>query len=269
MLSILKNMVSRYHSSSMRKRHIIFHHHIFKNAGSTVDQILKKNFKELWQEVEGEHPWSTLDSSYVLEFCKKNPELIAISSHQARWPLPNTSDIHFHPLLFLRHPLDRVGSVYAFEKRQPTTSQSLGARVARENDFEGYVRWRLADGNGAVIKNFQTIFLSGRLKDMRSAVASKEDLISALEHLEQLPTYGIVENFADSIARMGENLGTQFENLDFSYSIENKSNERKADLKDRIADIKDNLSPGLYQELLEKNFFDLEIYEKASKSRIS
>jgi hypothetical protein len=244
-------------------RRIIIHYHIFKNAGSTVYSILKNNFGDRCGSIEGINPWDTLGSDAILKYAMENPSLKTISSHQARLPVPKCLNLVFHPLIFLRHPIDRVGSVYSFERREPLSSPSLGVKIAHENDFAGYVKWRLSEGNGAVIKNFQTVHLSGRQNDMRVAIATDNDLKDAIEKISQLPVFGIVELFDESIARMSNHLSQYFERLDVNYSVANRSMERKNTIQERLDDIKIMLGLDLYQELLLKNVLDMQLYDHA------
>ena len=246
-------------------RNIIIHYHIYKNAGVSLDSILRSNFGDACGGIEGPHPWDTIDSARVLRYAEDNPNLAAISSHQARLPAPVAAAISFFPVLFLRHPIDRVGSVYSFEHRQPAGTQSPGVQVAQQNDLRGYVRWRLsgAENSGAVIKNFQTVHLSGREKDMRTAVANRADLSVALERIDALEFFGIVELFDESLTRMRQYLAKGFGKIDVSSTHENKSGERKASIDDRIHDLENALGRDLYARLLEQNALDLELYDYA------
>jgi len=256
-------------------RHIIVHYHIYKNAGSTIDSILKYSFGkrfgfgqhfgfgERCGSIEGSNPWDTLNSDDVLKYAIDNPHIKVISSHQARLPVPSHTNLEFHPILFLRHPIDRAGSVYSFERRQPVNSSGPGVKIARENDFAGYVKWRLSEGNGAVIRNFQTVHLSGRQNDMRVATATENDLRDALVTISQLPFFGIVELFDDSIEKMRKYLSQYFKKIDIKYSVANRSSERKNTLHERLDDMKKMLGADLYQDLLDKNALDMRLYEHA------
>jgi hypothetical protein len=246
----------------LHMRHIVLHYHIYKNAGSSIDSILRYNFRDSCGSIEGNYPWDTLDSATILRFAQENPNLKVISSHQARLPQPVDSNIIFYPLIFLRHPIDRIGSVYSFERREPLNSRNPGAKIARENDLAGYVKWRLS--HGAVIKNFQTIFLSGREKDMRTATATKAELDIAQERIKNLDFFGIVELFEDSMLKMKHFLTQRFGNINTPViSIENKSCDRKSSIEERIREIQLTLGIDLYTELLEKNALDLELYNNA------
>lgn len=246
-------------------RHIVIHYHIFKNGGSTIDSILKKNFSPYWTSLEGQKPWNTLGSKNILDYVNINPKIRVISSHHTRLPEPISSNIIFYPIIFLRHPIDRVGSVYSFERRQPKDSFSLGAKIAQNSEFAGYVKWRLSEGNGCVIKNFQTVHLAGREKDMRTAIADELDLRIAFDRLNKLRFIGIVEMFEDSLSNMQRFLAQQFGFIDTSYSIHNKSPDRKNSIRERLEDIRCELGKALYEELIEKNRLDIELYKYAVK----
>lgn len=240
-------------------RHVVLHYHIYKNAGCTVDAILKKNFTHA--DIEGVNHYDTVDAQELLQFVLAHPHLKAISSHTTRLPGPCDQNVMFHPLVFLRHPIDRVGSVYSFERQVPANTHQAG-NIARETNFREYVRWRLVEGNGPTITNFQTIYLSGRERDMRTAVATKSDLETALERLNVLGFVGIVELFDDSIRRMQSYLSPYF-SVDTSFEVENRSADRKETLEERIEEIEIALGPNLYAELLDRNALDLELYKKA------
>ncbi len=244
-------------------RHVILHYHILKNAGTTVRAVLEANFRGKCGDAEGPNPWDTIGEDVILEYAAAHPELKVISTHQGRLPAPVDSLAEFHPVVFLRHPIDRAASVYEFEHREPAESPSLGSRVARSNDLTEYVKWRLSDGNGAVIRNFQTVFLAGRERDMRSAIASREDLELALARLRELAFFGIVERFDESLARLKRYLVPHFGDLDIAYTRQNVSPGRQSRLLDRLDEIKSTLGNSLYDELVSKNALDLELYVAA------
>jgi hypothetical protein len=246
-------------------RHIVIHYHLFKNAGTTIDTVLHNHFGDACGAVEGAHPWETLAPAEVAAYALANPALRAISSHQARLPVPEAAGIAFHPVVFLRHPIDRAGSVYAFERLQPPESPSLGARIAREQDFAAYVRWRLTPGNGAVIRDFQTTHLSAREADMRTARATQADLADACARLDALPFFGLVERFDESLDRMRTWLAPHVGALPARYTVENSSEGRKTTLEERLQEIATALGPDLYQQLLQENALDLRLYEHATR----
>lgn len=246
-------------------RQVIIHYHIFKNAGSTIDSIFRRKFKNGYASIDGNTPGGTLDAQYLLHYVETHPKVKVISSHQCRPPAPVSNSINFHPILFLRHPIDRVGSVYLFEKNQPANDSDSNTIMAQKNDLAGYVKWRLAENNGAVIKNFQTIYLAGREKEMKSARATRTDLETAIERLTKLDFFGIVELFDESVTQMKKYLSKPFGMINTAYSVQNKSQGRKPTLAERLEDLRNSLSSTLFDELIDKNSLDLELYDTALK----
>jgi hypothetical protein len=260
---VLKKILNIGLTSVQKPRHVILHYHVFKNAGSTVSSILINNFgASQCGDIEGKNSWDTLSDSDILRYAINNPGLKAISSHHARLPVPNHSDFVFHPLIFLRHPIDRIGSVYSYERKRPASDKSLGVRIAHEYDFAGYVKYRLTDGS-APIRNFQTVHLSGHYTDMRKAIATEEDLKMAMETLSQLKFFGIVELFDKSMVKMKRYLSGHFHNFNINYVAANIDADRKNTIEDRLDEIKSSLGQNLYQELLDKNALDLQLFNQA------
>src|SRR6185437_1347384 len=133
---------------------LVFHYHLFKNAGTSVDEMLKINFGDKWEQGEFRHPAGKhSDTDEVAAFLRLRPHLRAFSSHTALLPLPEIGRLVF-PIFFIRHPIDRINSAYSFERRQ--IADTHGARLAKEQDFPGYVRRLLESPGNGQARNFQT-----------------------------------------------------------------------------------------------------------------
>lgn len=243
-------------------RHIVLHYHIFKNAGVTIDTILRKNLGSDWGSIEGEPSSEILSNESLLKYIFENPGLRAVSSHEARLPSPVESTIIFYPFLFIRHPIDRIGSIYSYRRSQPGGIR-LANKVARETDFAGFINWSLSHPINQPILNVQTGFLSGTLKKGQINTPTSDDLKVALKRLNELIFFGLVEFFDESLIRMQEYLYGAFGKFDLSYTVQNKSYDRKSTLQERLDEIEFSLGPRLYSELVEKNSLDLELYENA------
>jgi hypothetical protein len=244
-------------------RNVIIHYHIFKNAGSTLDTILKQNFAGNTGLIEGPFAWSTLSPGEIAHYLRENKNLIAVSSHQARLPSPQCAGIQFYPLLFIRHPIDRLESIYEFDRRQP--NENLPARMAKQHDLAGYLAWRLRHNNGAIIRNFQTIHLAARELDMRTACANAHDLQFAKARLSELPCFGIVDRFDESINIIANYLKPTFGELSWNGAIENRSSSRKETLAERLQDTKNMLGEAFYAKILALNTLDMELYRYANE----
>ena len=86
-------------------RTVILHYHYFKNAGTSVDDILARNFPGAWMtgEFDGMN-----NHEAVARWIAANPQASAFSSHTAQFPLPAIEGVMVLPVVFLRHPLDRI-----------------------------------------------------------------------------------------------------------------------------------------------------------------
>lgn len=247
-------------------RTVIVHYHLFKNAGTTVDGILNRNFPgEAHGHLEGPYPWSTVSSNEILDFALSKADLRVISSHQARLPLPQHPSVTFVPVLFLRHPIDRFASVYEFERRQPADSLSPSVAVARNGNLAAFAEWTVAREATAVCRNFQVAHLAGAQSDMRYARATHDDYLQALAHLKSLPFFGMVESFEESLDSLQEFVRPHMGELNIDFLIENVSPGRKATLESRLEHIESELGASLYRELLELNALDLLLYHEAKQ----
>lgn len=113
-------------------RFLLVHYHLFKNAGSSVDAILRANFAERWRAAEFPAAPAT-QLPLVAQLLAEDRELTALSSHTLRLPpgrIPGAAAI---PIVFLRHPLDRLKSAHNFERMQEADTR--GARLARQHDL--------------------------------------------------------------------------------------------------------------------------------------
>jgi hypothetical protein len=237
----------------------VVHYHIFKNAGTSVDHALAAAFGSRWATIEGPTPTSRLPETALRRALEAEPGLRAISSHQARPPVPPG----VLPILFLRHPVLRAHSVWRFARRDAT--QPIHA--AAQGSFADFLRW--ADGLGpgsVVIRDYQTIHLSAaswRVADLLEAEAGRDDLREARALLEGLPGFGIVEAFARS-ARLFERL---YRPLlpGFALPVLRENRTNPWDLPDAVQlhRIRVGVGERLYRRLLDMNAHDLALYHAA------
>jgi len=98
-------------------RIVIAHAHIFKNAGTTIDWILQRNFGKKFLDDRNDQLIRS-DTEYVAKLLSKNKKLKAFSSHSLPLPVNQIEGIDLQVMCMLRHPLLRVRSVYDFERKQ-------------------------------------------------------------------------------------------------------------------------------------------------------
>ena len=244
-------------------RSVIIHSHLFKNAGSSFDWALQKNFGESFLDHRDDKNMMK-GADYLEEFIGNNPDLNAISSHHVKFPLPEINDIQFLPVILLRHPIDRVGSVYSFEKQQ--VSDSLGAVAAKKMTFKEYVKWRLLPNIPIAIRNFQTsrcLDVPTTIKTMVTRPLREADFNNALQRINDLMLLGIVDLYDESMVLFEEALRPYFPQVDLSYKRQNVTSDRKKSMEDRVNAIYKELGLELANRLLVENCWDLKLYTEA------
>ena len=199
-------------------RHILLHGHIFKNAGSTLDWSLRRSFGAAFCEHRDdvamrEAPGNALAAALTDE------TIVALSSHNLPSPPPQIPGVCFQSLFLLRNPIERVLSVYAFERAQQ--ADTPGAQAARRMSLQDYVAWRLQDSVRPVIRDFQTRFLAGGALRHSAGPLSEEDVVCARQRLADGAPVGIVERYDDSMVALEGVLKPVFPDIDLACVPQN------------------------------------------------
>ena len=242
----------------MSQRQVLVHHHLFKNAGTSVDHILKKNFGNTWTEIEGPDS-KKLTQEDLIKHLNQSPQIKAISSHTAEIVPLNSVDFHLIPILFFRHPIDRIRSAYDFERIQNVDTP--GAKMAKTGSFNDYFEWRLSSGSPWQVSNFHAF----RLKDYFEPISNSNAdrfLPNALDVIDSLPVFGLVERFEESMKLIELYLNKFFPKFKTFSSHENRS-RRYYSLGENLSEFSDQIGHQTYKRLLEKNYMDLSIYDYA------
>lgn len=228
----------------MSTRTVILHYHLFKNAGTSVDQALAENFHEKW--LTKEFPVNGDSNAPLVAEWIAQSNAVAYSSHTAMGPLIQLPQVRVLPLLFLRDPIERIKSAYRFERSQK--ADTYGAILAKELDFEGYVRARLGKAGDRQCADFQT----HRLATLVAAPGSSE-LERAKLALRRLFFVGRVEDFDASMSKLMRKLKTFYP--EFTYRPVHKNSSTKSD----------SLCSGDFLEfLLGRNQKDIELLRELS-----
>ncbi len=152
---VLGENVSERRSRPTGSRPVIVHCHLFKNAGSTLDWSLKRQFGAGFIDHRDDDSMRQ-GASFLGPYIESHTELSAISSHHVRLPLPVSEEFQILPIIALRHPIDRARSVYDFERRQE--ADTPGAIHAKKLSFADYIRWRMQPDVSPIIRNFHCSF---------------------------------------------------------------------------------------------------------------
>ena len=244
-------------TESILPRPIILHCHVFKNAGSTLDWSLHRQFGDkFFDHRDGDD--MRLGADFLGPYIENHTALSALSSHDVRFPLPASKDFQILPIIAVRHPVDRARSVYDFERRQDANTP--GALKAKELSFVDYIHWRMLPDVGSTIRNFHCAFLTSNFH----TEIDEQGYLDSVALLAKTPLVIIVERYDESMLLLEHNLQQYFPDIDLSYIRQNTTPERESNIEQRISHVFDELGPELTAEFRKKNHWDMKLYEDAS-----
>lgn len=244
----------------MSERTVILHYHLFKNAGTSLDAALKENFSEEngeWVTKEFPHQ-PAKNRAELKQWIIDNPQAKCFSSHTAIFPVPEIEGARIIPVMFFRHPIDRIASAYAFEKKQG--GDGFGPTLARNTTLAGYIETRLSVKADRQCRNFH----AHRLASMFGEKMGDEEA-RAKKAIEALPFIGLVEKYSESLEKL-EALFIQegFENIRLKAVEKNVSRNVKKNLSNKLEDIKEQVGQEQFEIVLNKNSIDISLWEKLS-----
>lgn len=244
-------------------RSVITHGHIFKNAGTTFDWSLQRNFGDGFLDHRDDKIMREHGTRHLGELLSEHKEIKALSSHHLCHRMPQLPGCSIFPVYFLRHPLERIASVYAFERRQ--LADTAGARAAKEKTLAEYVRWRMQPGVPRTIRNYQTIYLAG----VHNYSADDEPGLgifgTAMSVVRATPLIGIVCRYDESMVMIEHHLRDAFPKLDLSYVHQNVSPAGTLNHgENSIESVLKQLGP-LQEQVIDNNSLDLAIYQLVNR----
>lgn len=229
-------------------RHVILHCHLFKNAGTSVDHILRDNFGTRWLSREFDAECG-VNAQTVGDWIVQSANGVAYSTHTLIGPLPKLPGVEVIPVLLLRDPVERIASAYRFERGQD--AQTQGAILAKQHGFAGYVHARLSLSGDRQCRNFQTERLAAMAPDIPGSELDRA--YAALRALMQAGVLGLVSDFAGAMARL-QDVARRYHPA-FTWQ------PVKANASGKAAG--QSMSPDMRQVLLETNKDDLELLRRA------
>jgi hypothetical protein len=199
------------------QRTVVLHYHLFKNAGTSLDQILKQNFADAWvtEEFDTNKQSNTPD---IENWITQKPSACAFSSHTMKGPLPRIEGVQIIPVVLLRDPVARIRSAYQFERAQ--TSDSWGAQLAKQHDFEGYVRARLEREKDRQCRNFQTCRLAALIANKQPELMRAFD---GIRLINAAGVIGLVSDFEGTMDLLTKRLRKPFPNFQWTQARANSS----------------------------------------------
>ena len=97
-------------------------------------------------------PFSVIDQDQLSTIIQRHPNAIACSSHQIHLPPPSATQFRPIPVVFIRHPLLRIRSVFLFGKRG---AEKVLETVTRSDPLAGLEDWITQKPLGKSFANLQ------------------------------------------------------------------------------------------------------------------
>jgi len=230
---------------------------LFKNAGSTIDWALKKNFGSSFVD-HRQDDLMRQGASYLGPYLEKKLKASALSTHHLVLPLPELENTRLLVMTMFRDPIERVTSVYNFERKQKCNS-TPGVIHARKLPIADYIRWRLRPKVGGTIRNFH----SRRMLPFKKPCGedfhfSNTEIIEA--SVKKMDMLGIVDRFDESMVLFEETLRRHFPKIDLSYAPQNIGQTVGESKEGRLAWLEAEIGRETYELLVQKNKHDIELY---------
>ena len=255
------------HTTMMKKRNVLLHYHIFKNAGTTFERVLDENYGDRHMTFDGPFSFSLINQDQAAAVIEHHASHIAFSSHQIHLPVPSSLSFRAIPVVFVRHPLLRIRSVYLFSQRDQVQSSS-DTTCEPLAGFEAWFASMLAgDKNRLHLSNMQTGALS-RTHGSPPARRGENgrvcfDLQAAINNLLLVPCLGRTEHFDADVASFTKTLSRL--DIAFSYRPGEAENVSSADHKEpierQLATFRDRVKPETWEQLNWMNHQDLALYD--------
>jgi hypothetical protein len=159
------------------------------------------------------------------------------------------------PVIFMRHPIDRMASAYSFESKQG--GDGFGPVLARNTNLAGYIETRLALGHDQQCRDFHAHRFAAMFGEKQGDEATRAKMA-----VKQLPFVGLVEKFSESLEQLENLLAEEgFEAIKLKPVEKNVSRRVSKSLEDKLAEIKKQLDEEVFTKLVEANEVDIELFD--------
>jgi hypothetical protein len=244
-----------YAVATKEQRYVAIHYHILKNAGTTVESILQREFGETFVRLHGTAPGAILTSAHATEFLTQHPGVRAVSSHHLTYPLPQPPDTVVFDICFLRDPIERLVSYYEHLRRAPDRDPLI--QLAQEMNIEKFLAV-LVGQCPHLVNDVQVNRLANAGRYTRSP--NRMDLAKAAEIVCRMSVAGVVDLFDESCVAAEYALGPAFPGLRMHYSVRQNASPREAEAGPRSGEA---IGAALLRTLQERNQLDYELLHSA------
>lgn len=238
-------------------RFVLLHYHFFKNAGTTIEEILANSFFENYARLDTDDFDGAVSQEELVLFLERHPRMKAVSSHQFRYPVPRQPGFIFFDLCFLRDPIDRIRSMYDYFREKPIPGEPASDLAARQ-PIGGFIA-SLVEDHPYRVSNVQVNMLANGVVNDPPAEA---DLIPATQVMLKTSFLGVVDCFHESLVAGQYFLRPVFPNLALAQPPANVSGGLNDAMQARIEKFRQACDADVYAELLRLNALDLELVNR-------
>ena len=251
------------------RREVLVHMHIFKNAGTSVDVMLQQSLGDRFAEIDPAEAGACLTQHDLARELELKPHLQALSSHQLRQPLAEAGPARLIPYIMLRHPIDRLHSIWKFERTPERQAAPVGliTEWAAALDFAAFIDQCLqSEWTQSIISNYQTrlcgtVLAEGETEQWNTPTGPAH-MLEAMRFLDRIPSVGVVERFGCSIRHLHATTRLQFPALRPIIVHSNQSYPESPPEKRRQM-VAAELGKTRYEALLDLNAMDLALHRMA------
>ncbi|ARC87509.1 hypothetical protein [Rhodovulum sp. MB263] len=249
---------------------VLVHYHVYKNAGTSVDLAIRNavgdgNFIELDKDRRFCRA-PAFNAALVRQVLRAHPGMRGFSCHTFVPTVHRCAGITALPIVFLRHPLLRLASVYRFEAISKAHRDTPVGKMARSVGFPEWLAGFIGMYNG---KNYQTCVLSMAEDGSHSPFTNDHprhigDIRVATERLDEIDSLtgvGIVEDFEASAARIEANVARHVPGFRLSGALANQTRPVE-DWREELAALERSLPADLLARTVMANASDYALYDR-------
>lgn len=225
-----------------------------KNAGTTLESILSREFGDEFARLHGSEPGSILSPAHAEAFLAEHPPVRALSSHHLTYPKPQASQIVVFDVCFVRDPFQRLASFYQHLQRSEADEEL--SEVAARSDLRSFIK--------ILVRNHPHLANDAQVNRLANAGAytrppNQNDLEKAAGFMRQASVPGVVDVFDESCVAAEYALAPAFPGIQFHYVKRNVSPEPDKN----GTDPRSALGKHLFHQLQEMNRLDGELVDQA------
>lgn len=239
-------------------RFVLLHYHFFKNAGSTIEEILAHSFFENYARFDTEDFDGAVSQEELVSYLRRYPRMKAVSSHQFRYPVPQARGFIFFDVCFLRDPIDRIRSMYDYFRDKPVPGEPA-SDLARTQSIGRFIAG-LVEQHAYRVSNVQVNLLANGIVNDPPV---ETDLIRATEVMLRTSFLGVVDCFNESLIAGQHFLRPVFPNLALAQQPANVSSGLEKATQARIEKFRQACDADVYAELVRLNALDSELVNRA------